>query len=206
MSQIVAILLAAGSSRRFGADKRLHPLADGTPMAIASARRLAEACTRTLVVIRHGDSALATLFTAEGIETVVCNDADKGMGHSLSRGIAASAEADGWLVALADMPYIEPVSYLTVLRALQNGAGLARPTYQGKIGHPVGFSANYLPDLLTLTGDQGGKAILDAHQNALYLCPVEDPGILKDIDQSSQLIATENLPHPLLATVSVSSP
>jgi xanthine/CO dehydrogenase XdhC/CoxF family maturation factor len=117
-----------------------------------------------------------------------------------------NGEADGWLVALADMPYIEPVSYLTVLRALQNGAGLARPTYQGKIGHPVGFSANYLPDLLTLTGDQGGKAILDAHQNALYLCPVEDPGILKDIDQSSQLIATENLPHPLLATVSVSSP
>jgi CTP:molybdopterin cytidylyltransferase MocA len=94
------------------------------------------------------------------------------------------------------------VSILAEMTAVKRANG----TYQGKIGHPVGFSANYLPDLLTLTGDQGGKAILDAHQNALYLCPVEDPGILKDIDQSSQLIATENLPHPLLATVSVSSP
>lgn len=41
---------------------------------------------------------------------------------------------------------------------------------------------------VALTGDQGGKAILDAHRNDLHLCPVEDPGILKDIDQLSQLM------------------
>jgi molybdenum cofactor cytidylyltransferase len=178
MKQIVGILLAAGSCRRFGADKRLHPLPDGTPMALASARRLAEACLRTIVVIRPGDSALAALFAAEGMETVVCSQAEKGMGHSLSHSIAASAEADGWLVALADMPYIE-------------SASLARPAYQGKMGHPVGFNAKYLPELLALTGDQGGKAILDAHRNDLHLCQVEDPGILKDFDQPSQVIVTE---------------
>ncbi|HJV92919.1 MAG TPA: nucleotidyltransferase family protein, partial [Azonexus sp.] len=181
MKQIVGILLAAGSSRRFGADKRLHPLADGTPMALVSARRLAEACRRSIVVIRPGDTALASLLAEEGLATVVCNEAGKGMGHSLSRGIAASAEADGWLLALADMPDIEPASYQAVLRALQNGASLARPSYQGKVGHPVGFGANYLADLLALTGDQGGKAILDAHRDDLCCCQVEDPGVLKDI-------------------------
>lgn len=198
MKQIVGILLAAGSSRRFGADKRLHRLADGTPMALASARRLAEACRRSIVVIRPGDSALATLLAADGLEPVVCNEAEKGMGHSLSRGIAASADADGWLLALADMPDIEPASYQAVLRALQNGASLARPSYQGKVGHPVGFSANYLADLLALTGDQGGKAILDAHRGDLRCCPVEDPGVLKDIDRASPVIATESYPLPLL--------
>lgn len=199
MKQIVGILLAAGSSRRFGADKRLHRLADGTPMALASARRLAEACRRCIVVIRPGDTALATLLAAEGLETVVCNEAAQGMGHSLSRGIAASAGADGWLLALADMPYIEPASYHAVLAALHNGASLARPTYQGKMGHPVGFDASYLPDLLALTGDQGGKAILDAHRDELCCCPVEEPGVLKDIDQPSPVSATESDPHPLLA-------
>lgn len=192
MKQIVGILLAAGSSRRFGADKRLHPLADGTPMVLASARRLAEACRRTIVVIRPGDTALATRLAAEGMETVVCNEAEKGMGHSLSRGVAASADADGWLVALVDMPYIERTSYHAVLGALQDGATLARPVYKEKVGHPVGFGADHLPDLLALTGDQGGKTILDAHRDDLRRCPVEDPGILKDIDQPSQLMVTED--------------
>ena len=201
MKQIVGILLAAGSGRRFGADKRLHPLANGTPMALASSRRLAEACTRTLVVIRPGDTALAILLATEGMETVVCNEAEKGMGHSLSCGIAASAEADGWLVALADMPYIKPASYHAVMAALQNGASLARPTYKGIIGHPVGFSTDYLPELLALTGDQGGKTILDAHRDDLRCCPLEDPGILRDIDQPSQVIASESHPPPRLASV-----
>lgn len=191
MKQIVGILLAAGSSRRFGADKRLHRLADGTPMALAAARRLAKACRRSIVVIRPGDDVLAALFAAEGLETVVCDAAEKGMGHSLSCGIAASAEADGWLVALADMPDIEPASYHTVLAALQNGARLARPTCQGKFGHPVGFASNHLADLLALTGDQGGKAILEAHRADLQLCPVADPGVLKDIDHLSQLVVSE---------------
>ena len=186
MKQIVGILRAAGRGRRFGADKRLHPLAYGTPMVLASSRRLAEACPRTLVVVRPGDTALAILLASEGMETVVCQDAEKGMGHSLSCGIAASIEADGWLVALADMPYIEPASYHAVLAAMQNGASLARPTYKGKSGHPVGFSTDYLNDLLALTSDQGGKTILDAHRDDLRCSPVDDPGILRDVDQPPQ--------------------
>ena len=186
MKQIVGILLAAGSSRRFGADKRLQPLADGTPMALASARHLARACSRTIVVIRPDDVALASLLAAEGLETVVCEQAGQGMGHSLSRGIEVSADADGWLVALADMPYIEPASYAAVAEALKNGTRLARPAYHGQAGHPVGFSAIYRSDLLALTGDQGGKSILDTHREQIRLCSVDDPGILKDIDRPSE--------------------
>lgn len=191
MKQIVGILLAAGSSRRFGADKRLHPLADGTPMVLASARRLARACRRTIVVIRPDDTALASLLAQEGLETAICNEARQGMGHSLSRGIAASADADGWLVALADMPYIEPASYQVIITALQEGSTLARPVHQEKMGHPVGFSAIHLPALLALTGDQGGKCILDAHRGAVRCCPVDDPGVFWDVDQASQVVVTE---------------
>ncbi|NTV71588.1 MAG: nucleotidyltransferase family protein [Azonexaceae bacterium] len=191
MSQIVGILLAAGSSRRFGADKRLHPLPDGTPMAIASARHLAAACSRTIVVIRPGDTTLASLLAAEGLETVICAAAEQGMGHSLSSGVAASPKAAGWLVALADMPYIQPVSYHAVVGALQGGARMARPAFHGKMGHPVGFSAAHLDALLALTGDQGGKSILEADPQALLLCPVDDPGVLKDVDAPPQIDAAD---------------
>lgn len=190
MSQIVGILLAAGSSRRFGADKRLHPLPDGTPMALASARRLAAVCARTIVVVRPDDTALVGLLAAEGLETVVCSAAEQGMGHSLACGVAAAADAAGWLVALADMPYINLASYRAVLHAMKGGAALARPIHCGHPGHPVGFGAAYRGEMLELTGDQGGKAILEANPVALVLCPVEDPGVLKDVDVPVQIVAS----------------
>lgn len=189
MKQIVGILLAAGSSRRFGADKRLHPLADGTPMALASARKLAAACARTVVVLRPDDTALATLLAVEALETVVCNAAEQGMGYSLACGVAASADATGWLVALADMPFIQPASYHAVLHPMQGGAALARPTHGGHPGHPVAFGAANRAELLALTGDQGGKAILGADPAALVLCPVDDPGVLRDVDVPVQINA-----------------
>lgn len=187
MNQIVGILLAAGSSRRFGADKRLHPLPDGAPMALAAARHLAAVCARTIVVIRPDDTVLASLLAAEGLETVVCMAAEQGMGHSLACGVAASADAAGWLVALADMPYINPASYHAVLHAMQDDAALVRPIHDGCPGHPVGFGSAYLDKLIKLTGDQGGKPILEAHSDARVLCPVDDPGVLKDVDALVQI-------------------
>lgn len=188
MKPIVGILLAAGRSRRFGSDKRLHELADGTPMALAAARRLAAACERSLVVVRPGDTALARLFTEAGLETVVCQKAEQGMGHSLAAGVAATPDAAGWLVALADMPYIQPASYRAVRQALQDGATLARPVHGGRPGHPVGFAAEHLGALLALTGDQGGRAIIDADPAALWACPVDDPGVLQDVDLPAQIV------------------
>ncbi len=190
MNQIVGILLAAGSSRRFGADKRLHPLPDGTPMALASARNLAAVCARTIVVIQPDDTVLASLLAEEGLEIVVCAEAAQGMGHSLASGVAATADAAGWLVALADMPFIQPASYHAVLHAMQGGAALARPIHDGCLGHPVAFGAAHLDKLLALTGDQGGKAIIEANPVALVLCTVDDPGVLKDVDQPFQVVIT----------------
>lgn len=182
ISNIAGILLAAGSGRRFGSDKRLAPLASGTPMVLASARSLAFVCDRTVAVIRPDDSLIARMLNDIGVETVVCPDAELGMGHSLACGVAAASDATGWLVALADMPFISSDSYRSVLQALEQGARIARPVFAGRPGHPVGFSAGWYADLVTLTGDQGGKAILAAHPTLVRDCPVNDPGVLHDVD------------------------
>lgn len=191
---VAGILLAAGSSRRFGengADKRWHRQADGRPMLLHAAERLAAACPTSIVVVRPDDARVVDLLAPTGLRCVVSPRADEGMGHSLAAGVAAtlaatlgpSASPGGWLVALADMPFIAPASYSAVLDALGRGARIARPEFRGEPGHPVGFSAAYREALLALTGDAGGKAILRADPAAVCLCPVADPGVVQDIDR-----------------------
>lgn len=184
---IVGILLAAGQGRRFGSDKLWHAMADGRPMALVAAAHLRPACDRVVAVLRPGSDRLARLLEATGCETVRCLDADAGLGHSLAAGIRAATDAAGWVVALADMPFIAPTSHQVVAASLRNGVSLAATTYAGRRGHPVGFAARWLDQLVQLTGDLGGKSILEAHPQELVLCPTHDPGVLRDIDRPQDL-------------------
>lgn len=184
---IVGILLAAGAGRRFGSDKLLHVLADGTPMALAAARNLASACDSVVVVLRAADHPLTRSVVDAGYELVVCPAAQGGMGHSLAAGVRAADDAAGWVVALADMPFILPDSQRAVAAALRAGASLAVPTFQGRRGHPVGFARQWRDPLSALVGDQGGRQILTAHCEQVVLCPVDDEGVLMDIDRPEDL-------------------
>lgn len=185
--QSVGLLLAAGYGRRFGADKLLHPLADGTPLAVASARALRGACPRVVAVLRPEQTVLAGLLAAEGLELVLCPEARGGMGHSLSAGVAASPDATGWLVALADMPFIRSASLMQVAAALGAGAALAAPACAGQRGHPVGFAARWRSELLALSGDEGARALLRAQGHLLQLIETDDPGVLRDVDRPADL-------------------
>ena len=180
--EIVGLLLAAGSGSRFGADKLLHPLADGTPMAVTAGRRLRDCCDHTVAVVRPGSDRLAELLGAEGVATVVSEESIHGMGHSLAAGVRATPEAAGWIVALADMPFIEPASYQCVKAALRDGAAIAAPMQGGRRGHPVGFAARWCDALSRLTGDEGARAIVAMAAADLVACAVDDPGIHRDID------------------------
>lgn len=185
--RLAGILLAAGTGRRFGADKLLHRLPDGTPIAVACAASLRRACERVVAVLRPGHDELAALLAAAGCEIVFCPEAEGGMGHSLAAGVRATAEADGWIVGLADMPFIASASHRAVAACLTAGAPLAACQYQGRRGHPVGFARRWLDQLSALTGDRGAKAILDEHRQHLVLCPVDDPGVIRDIDRKEDL-------------------
>lgn len=184
---IVGVLLAAGRGSRFGSDKLLHKLPDGRPLAIAAAASLRPACERLVAVVRPGCPALAEQLAAADCTIVECADADGGMGHSLAAGVRATPDAAGWLVALADMPFIATASHRVVADHLRAGASLAASEYRGQRGHPVGFAARWFDQLACLTGDYGGRTILLAHRRQLVLCPVDDPGVLRDIDRPEDL-------------------
>jgi molybdenum cofactor cytidylyltransferase len=190
-SPIVGLLLAGGASSRFGSDKLSHPLADGTPIALASARHLQAACERVIVILRPGRDALAQQLAAEGCEIVTTAESLHGMGHSLAAGVRAAADAPGWVVALADMPFIHTATHRRIAAALETGASIVAPCHQGKRGHPVGFARHWYGKLSGLQGDEGARSLLQAAPHAITLCEVDDLGIFHDVDRWEDLPKTD---------------
>ena len=180
---IAGLLLAAGSSRRFGGAKLLAPLPDGTPVGVRSARTLAGAVERALAVVRPDDTVLARLLAEQGLEVRAFAGAAEGMGASLAFGVAAAPEADGWLVALADMPWVRAETVRAVADLLRDGALIAAPCRSGRRGHPVGFGCSLISELMGLRGDRGAREILSRHADRITLLEVDDDGILLDIDE-----------------------
>lgn len=193
----VAVLLAAGRGRRFDASGRslklLAPIASGplagTPLAAAAARPLLATLGRVIAVVRpaadENQARLHALLAAAGCELVVSAEAESGMGHSIAAGVAASRDAGGWLLALADMPAVRPESIAAVAQAIADGAASAAPVFAGTRGHPVGFAARLGPALIALSDDTGARSVLARHPPRLI--EVDDPGVLRDVDTPADL-------------------
>lgn len=180
---IVGILLAAGQGQRFGRDKRLEPLANGTPMAIQSLCNLLPAVDRLVAVVGSSEDPLLELLQNEACDTLICPESRRGMGHTLAHAVIENSDAEGWVIALADMPCIEPNTCRAVADALRQGALITRPRYQQQPGHPVGFAKSLYGDLSRLTGDQGARQFLKAYAGQIRYLTCDDPGVLVDIDQ-----------------------
>jgi molybdenum cofactor cytidylyltransferase len=179
---IGALLLAAGSSERFGSDKLLAALPDLQPIAAATAATLVLAVARVVAVVRPGSDALREALERCGAETVVCPNASEGMGTSLAWGVATASDWDGWIVALADMPFVQTRTVRAVAQAIAAGAHIAAPRYRGQRGHPVGFGRHHREALLDLRGDRGARDILAAAGDQIRLVDCDDPGVIEDID------------------------
>ena len=184
---IIGILLAAGSGSRFGGGKLLHPLADGTPIGVASLRNLRAALPEVLAVVRSGDDALRKLLEAEGGSVHICSDAHLGMARSLICGIETSRDAHGWVIALGDMPFVMPQTINAIVERITQSGCIAMPAYRGQRGHPVAFGRRYLDELLSLEGDEGARSVVGRHPRDVDIVDCGDRGILRDIDTTADL-------------------
>lgn len=198
--QVVGILLAAGRGRRFDAsgrrNKLLQCLADGEsigdspgqPVAVLSARTLLACLPRVLAVVPAGSDELAAMLENSGCEVLTCADADGGMGHSLAHAVRHSQAwaPAGWLIALADMPWVQISTVQALLAAVAgNPSGIVAPCWQGQRGNPVFIPRQHQADLLALQGDQGARALLQRYPP--YLVAVEDAGVVRDVDTVADL-------------------
>ncbi|TDV26676.1 molybdenum cofactor cytidylyltransferase [Paraburkholderia caballeronis] len=188
-SLATGVLLAAGTGSRFDPDglrnKLLAPLPGGGTVAQESAHRLLLVVPKVVAVLRPGAEMLARMLNDVGCDVVFSADAVRGMGASLAAGVAATDDAESWIVALADMPRISVDTIGAVARAVDEGASLVAPYYLGTRGHPAGFGAEHRAALLALDGDAGARALFGSQ--TVTRLDVDDPGILRDIDTPADL-------------------
>lgn len=186
-SPVVAILLAAGASRRFGANKLLAELPNGESLGLHSAAQLCDGPDELLVIVNSADSDSAAMFRQAGYATLVAPDAADGMGHSLAHGIKQRPEALAWLVCLADMPLVQRTTVSAICDHLRQGANIVVPRYRGSEGHPVGFSRKHRDALINLQGDRGARSLRQQESSHTLYLDVEDAGVLRDFDTPDAL-------------------
>ena len=190
---IVGVVLAAGSATRFGGDKLLAELGMGRCIAEISCAKLRPAVDRLIAVVRPGAGELAARLGAAGAEVCIVADPAQGMGASLAHGVAQAPDADGWLIALADMPLVADADVMRIAAALRAGAAIAVPVALGRRGHPVGFAHRFFAELTALNGDTGARAILARYAADIVEVPVSDANTWHDVDTGDDLEVARRL-------------
>ncbi len=178
---IGALVLAAGASRRFGSDKRGY-LLDGRPMLARTLEAVQAADLACRVCLGPEDGYIPLMLGLPGLEFIECPNAASGMGATLADGVRACTDWDALLVVLGDMPWVTPDTYRNLAAALERDA-IVQPEFEGRPGQPVGFGADFFPELMALEGDIGGRDLLRRHPQALRRLPVGDSGIHRDLDE-----------------------
>ena len=182
--RVAAIILAAGASRRFGALKQLLPWGQGTMLSTVVDTALASSARPVVVVLgNRADDCRAAL--GERTVTVVVNESwERGQSTSVRAGLAALPQTvSAALFLLADQPAIGVDTLEAVVeRYRATRAPVVWPEVTGRRGNPVLFSRDLFPELMRLSGDVGGRPVLEAHVAEAERVPVADPGILYDVD------------------------
>lgn len=176
-------MLAAGYSRRFGADKRRATLADGRSLLAASLALPCAVLDEVWLVLRP-DEMPAGLDLPTGVRIVQDPATAQGMGHSLAAGarrLLAESQAQAVAIFLADMPSIRRASLDTLL-ARADAERILLPSHGGRRGHPVLFGRRFWPQLAALSGDTGARPVVQHNPEAVRIIELDDPGLLQDVD------------------------
>lgn len=185
IDKIGIIILAAGYSKRFSADKRQALLPTGLTLLDTTLQQIPDSFSQRLLILHPGDEELARRYTPDW-SICIAEDAAMGMGHSLAAAVPYVANCNAILIGLGDMPYVQTDTYLALQKALVDYP-IVRPFWQDQAGNPVGFQAAYFQELAELNGDQGARKLLDQYAKDVHRFECKDRGIIRDIDTKSAL-------------------
>ncbi|UAJ12059.1 nucleotidyltransferase family protein [Polymorphobacter megasporae] len=185
------IVLAAGRSTRMGAANKLIADLDGKPVVAHVVDAIAAAgLPPPIVVVGHMAAAVRAALGQRRATYVTAPDFAEGMSRSLRTGLAAAPlDWRAAIIALGDMPSVDAETYAALAAAAIDRVPVVIPTWHGKRGNPLAWSRAHWTELSGVTGDGGGKVLLAALSDRLVELPVDDPGILADVDTPEALAA-----------------
>lgn len=181
------MVLAAGASRRMGTPKQLLRIGGETLLERTLNNVRASDVGEIVLVLGHAAESVEKAITAEQIRVVHNPDYQQGMGTSLRIGLAAvSADASAALIVLADQPFVRPETLNELIACHhESKPQIIIPMYQGFRGNPVLLDRSVFEEVKRLNGDVGCRAIFGDHTEGICKLPVDDAGILLDIDSRS---------------------
>lgn len=182
---ISGILLAAGESRRMGSPKALLRYRGKMFIERICEAFLAAGVDELIVVLGARAAELQRAIPAHPtLRTVINPHYFQGQLSSLMTGLGAvSADSEAAIVNLVDHPLITTDTFHALIASFRaDPLPILIASYNGKRGHPVLFSSQVYGELLAAPLDQGAKVVVRKDPSRVREIPLDDPGILADID------------------------
>ena len=191
--RIAAVVLAAGRSERYGRQKLCDEVA-GEPMVRRVVRNALESQVDSVCVVLGHESektrqCLDVLKAHTALMTIENHRYDEGMGRSIAEGITAVTQwADAAMILLGDMPGIDSDGMNDVIAAYKrSNARLCFPGEGTDHFHPVIFRRDLFTELEELSGDEGGRAIVQKHRQWAQVIPMRSRVSQMDVDTPEDL-------------------
>lgn len=191
--ELVAIILAAGESRRMGRPKMQLPWDQTTVLgAVLSAYEEVVGRGRIIVVTGGSRREVEQIATDHGIASVFNPDFREGsMLRSIQVGLAAAdAGTTTALIGLGDQPQLRPDSLRAVIGALpMTSAPLVVPSHAQRRGHPWLIRRVLWPSLLRLPASKSARDFLAEHASEIRYVEIPTPDVVQDLDTPDDLAA-----------------
>jgi molybdenum cofactor cytidylyltransferase len=195
-ARVSAVVLAAGSSERFGAatPKQLATFQDETLVRRAARVALASAACEVLVVTGYRAAEVERAFDGLAVRVVRNSHYARGQSTSVRAGLAAvDPRSAGALFVPCDQPLLDAatldrlIQRFAALPPEQGGAWAVVPSHRGRRGSPALIGRGLFADLERLAGDEGGRRVMAARPDRVVEVELDDPAPLVDVDTLADL-------------------
>lgn len=189
-----ALLLAAGTSSRFGVENKLLANFKGKSLI----RHVAELVTNmevfceTVAITGYDSSNIEHELRSCDIPCVFNSDFETGLASSVKLGVSTLDKCDAVMVLPCDMPYINAATITTMINALAGRqhnleTAILVASNNGKRGNPVILLRSTYEDVMKISGDSGAKQLFPIYQTRILNVEINNKGIHHDIDYPDDL-------------------
>ena len=198
MNKVVGILLAAGRSLRMGADNKLLVDVLGWPLVRYAAKAMTcSSLSKVIIVTGYEAEKVALALDDLPVQLVLNPLFTEGQASSVRAGMTAlDQDVTDVLIGLGDMPLISSSLLNSLIKnhiaQLGRGRAITFPTLDGGRGNPVLWDRTFFSELSNLTGDSGGRQLLDVYENFHNPIPIGHHEFFYDVDTKEELTSVIN--------------